>query len=121
MVLFSKPKLLRRFNSPEVVDGYYSASYTDMTVPMDIQASENAIKTNPEGDKAVEKLNAFSDEEIYVDCSETGRKADMLWHNGKWYQARSSVLCENTLLKHWESTFVECLEQDEPPETEGDA
>ena len=119
MIFFAKPQFLRRFKEPEIVEGYYNASYDDITLPANVQTLEDEIITASEGERSVRRLEMFSDERIMTDDPENRIKADMLWYQGKWYQCRSSVLCDTTILKHWDSVFVECLIQDAPPEAEG--
>ena len=118
MKFFKRPHLLRRYSRPEIVGGYTSIPYEDTTLPMDVQTLEDVVITTPDGSRSVQRLKVFCDTEILVENEEQQQKADRLWFQNKWFECRSSRLSENTPLRHWTSTFVECLFADDPPGSE---
>ena len=95
MNFFKRPYIVRRYLQPKNVRGYISIPYTDMTLPMDIQTMEDVVV------KAEQQ------------------KADRVWFQGKWFDCQSSRLSENTPLRHWTATFVQCLDHDREPGAAG--
>ena len=118
MNFFKKPYVLRRYSEPKIIQGYSSIPYEDSMLPMDIQTLEDQIITTPDGSKSVQRLKVFCDSIILVENEVKQQKADRIWFQDKWFECRSSRLSENTPLKHWTATFVECLDQEEAPNME---
>nr|DAE92145.1 MAG TPA: hypothetical protein [Myoviridae sp. ct5xZ3] len=115
MQLLKRPHLLRRYSKPKNVRGYISIPYSDLTLPMDVQTLENKATTTPDGTKSVQRLKVFCDDEILIENEAKQQKADRLWFQNKWFECDSSRLSENTPLRHYTATFVECLEQEAEP------
>lgn len=67
------------------------------------------------GSESVQRLKVFCDAELFTESEHRRRKADRLWFQNKWFDCQSSRLSENTPLRHWTATFVECLDQEDPP------
>ena len=118
MNFLKKPYIVRRYSEPTYIQGYSSIPYEDITLPMDIQTMDDSIKTTSDGREAVQRLKVFCDYEIYVESDDQQRKADRVWFQNKWFECLSSRLSENTPLRHWTATFVQCLDEEEPPEQE---
>lgn len=116
--LWKKPHILRRFTNPVSTGGYDFSGYEDIVIDSDIQTTDRSSTMGPDGDASVQRLKMFSDFEINVADEATGALGDLLWFQGKWFECRSSRLSENTFLKHWTSTFVQCKDQWAPPEGE---
>lgn len=117
MNFFRKPYTLRRYKEPKIIRGYHSIPYEEFTLPMDVQTMEDTVITTPDGSESVQRLKVFCDEEILVENTVRKQKADRLWFQGKWFECRSSRLSENTPLRHYTATFVECLDQEMGPES----
>lgn len=115
MQFFKKPRTIRRYSEPKNVKGYISIPYTEITLPMDIQTLENVDITTQDGTTSVQKLKAFCDEPILTESANNQQKADRVWFQGKWFDCTSCRLSENTPLKHYTATFIECLNQENPP------
>lgn len=115
MNFLKKPYHLRRYSKPEIIKGYSSIPYEDLTLPMDIQTLEDVTITTSDGSKSVQRLKVFCDNAILVESDAEQQKADRLWFQNTWFECKSSRLSENTPLKHWTATFVECLDREEPP------
>ena len=116
MHFFKRPRLIRRYSQPSNAGGYMVIPYEDITLPVDVQTLENTARTKADGTDSVQRLKAFCDYEILTENEHTQQKADRLWFQGTWFDCQSSRLSENTPLRHWTATFVECLDQDPPPE-----
>ena len=116
MKFLKREHMLRRYSQPIIVRGYSSIPYDDLTLPMDIQTLEDAVITTPDGNKSVQRLKVFCDSKILVEDIKNQQKADRIWFQDKWFECRSSRLSENTPLRHWTATFVECLDAEPDPE-----
>ncbi len=115
MIFFKQEYVLRHFQEPKVVKGYISTTYEEETVLMDIQTTENVDITEPDGTRSVQKLKVFCDKEIRVADVKKQQTADWVWFQGKWFECQSCRLSENTFLKHYLATFIECLDQKDGP------
>ncbi len=115
MDFLKRPYILRRYSQPKIVNGYSSIPYNDITLPMDVQTLEDTVVTGPDGSESIQRLKVFCDSEILVENTEKQQKADRLWFQDTWFECRSSRLSENTPLRHWTATFVECLDPDHEP------
>lgn len=116
MNFLKRPHQLRRYSKPQIVRGYSSIPYEDLTLPMDIQTLEDTVITTPDGNKSVQRLKVFCDSIILVENEERQQKADRLWFQDTWFECKSSRLSENTPLRHWTATFVECLDNEPGPQ-----
>ena len=112
MNFLKRPHTIRRYFKPTIVRGYSSIPYVDLTLPMDVQTLEDVVITTPDGSKSIQRLKVFCDSEILIESEAKQQKADRLWFQEKWFECRSCRLSENTPLKHYTATFVECLDQE---------
>ena len=112
MNFLKRPHTLRRYSEPVFVKGYSSIPYENLTLPMDVQTLEDVVITTPDGSKSVQKLKVFCDSEIFVESEAKQQKADRLWFQNKWFECKSCRLSENTPLRHYTATFIECLDQE---------
>lgn len=120
MNFFKKPKLIRRYLEPVNVRGYISIPFKNLTLLMDVQTLKDEVITTPDGEKSVQMLKVFCDEELLVENVSRKQKADRLWFQNKWFACRSCRLSENTPLIHYTATFAELLDCDEAPDHECD-
>lgn len=118
MNFLKRKHILRRYKAPVYVQGYSTIPYEDMTLPMDIQTTEDMILTTDDGSRAVQRLKVFCDSQILVEDEHKQQKADRVWFQGKWFECKSSRLSENTPLRHWTATFVQCLDHEDCPSQE---
>ncbi|MCI9180542.1 MAG: hypothetical protein HFG50_11165 [Lachnospiraceae bacterium] len=116
MNFLKRPYPLRRYLQPEIIRGYSSIPYEDLTLPMDVQTLSDEVITTPDGSKSVQRLKVFCDHKILVEDEHSQQKADRLWFQEKWFLCRSSRLSENTPLRHWTAEFVECLDAESGPD-----
>ena len=114
--LWKKKRTVRRYYDPVMEDGYSVPSHTDFQILADVQTTDRSSSTGSDGDISTQKIKVFTAEEMHVASEENGTPGDRIWFQGKWFECRSSRLSENTFLKHWTSTFVECTNAGDPPE-----
>lgn len=119
MDIFKRPHALRRYSTPTIEGGYATVPYEDIVLRMDIQTTDNSAETTPEGRRSVQRLKVFCDSEIIAEDEATRQKGDRVWFQGKWFECQSSRLSENTPLRHWTATFVQCLDSEPGPVEEG--
>lgn len=112
MNFLKKPHTIRRYSEPVFVKGYSSIPFEDLTLPMDVQTLEDVVITTSDGSKSVQKLKVFCDSKILVESEAKQQKADRLWFHNKWFECKSCRLSENTPLRHYTATFIECLDQE---------
>lgn len=115
MNFLKRPQLIRRYSKPSNLRGYISIPFEEKMLPMDVQTVEDVVRTTTDGSDSVQRLKVFCDYELLVENDHTQQKADRLWFQNKWFECQSSRLSENTPLRHWTATFVECLDQDGAP------
>ncbi len=80
---------------------------------MDIQTLENKVDTTHDGRDAVKRLKVFCDLEILAEDKDKQQKADRVFFQGKWFECQTSRLSENTPLRHYTATFVQCLDDED--------
>lgn len=115
MNFFKKKYVLRRYSTPQNMNGYITTPFADQLLLMDIQTVEAIVKPDTDGLETVQKLKVFCDFEIFVENDELQKKADRIWFQNKWFICISSRLSENTPLRHWTSMFIECQDKEEAP------
>lgn len=112
--LWKRKRILRRYTGHEVVNGYELVTHEDRIISADIQTTALSVTTGLEGDMAVQRIKVFTDTQLNV--ARDDLPGDRIWFQGRWFECRSTKLSENTFLKHWTSTFVECVNQEDAPE-----
>ncbi len=115
MNFFRRMHQFRRYGPPVWEDGYDEIPYTDFTTMADVQTTGKESKTSEDGTESLQRLKVFCDIELLTEDQETQQKADRLLFQGKWFDCTSSRLSENTPLRHWTATFVQCERQDPAP------
>ncbi len=80
---------------------------------MDIQTLENKVDTTQDGRDAIQRLKVFCDLEIFAENQAKQQKADRIFFQGKWFECQTSRLSENTPLRHYTATFVQCLDDED--------
>lgn len=112
--LWKKRHILRRYTGQQVVYGHEVTTHEDMVIRADIQTTDQSVSTGLDGDTATQRIKVFTDTQLNV--ARDNLPGDKIWFQGRWFECRSTKLSENTFLKHWTSTFIECMNQDEAPE-----
>jgi len=120
--LFKKSYTVRRHGPQEVIDGLTAAPYTDMTVRLDVQPlSSDELLALPEGDRTVRRVKSYGPDKLISANEFKGIPSDLLFYQGLWYECKSSVMWDHTMLRHYKSEFVILTEsqQSNPPEGGG--
>lgn len=117
--IWKKPRILRTYSTPVYQNGYIVENCTDQIVMLDIQTMSDTQRTTPEGDRPMQRIKTFGDAHIQI--AHDGIKADKVYFQGLWFECVASRLSENTVIRHWTSEFVECLDQPDPPTIGGGA
>lgn len=118
MKFLKRKHVLRRYSEPRFDKGYFTIPYTDFYIFADVQTTEDIVVTTDDGSKSVQRLKVFCDDKIFVENEAKKQKADRIWFQDKWFECQSSRLSENTPLRHWTATFVECLDAEDGPSFE---
>ena len=108
-MLFYKQYVLRRFEPSVYVRGHSTSKYADKPLHADIQTLQNVATTGESGAYSKQRVKVFSKDKIQIADKANGVRADWLYFQGKWFEAVSCRLSENTLLKHYTSEFEEIL------------
>ena len=117
MGLFKRTYIVRKHQPQTIMKGYVSSAYKDVKMRLNIQPlSNNDLMALPEGERTVKRIKAFGVEELASADEYTGARGDRLFYRGFWYECKSSVLWDHTLLSHYQSDFVICIDQEEPRE-----
>ena len=117
--LFKKPYTVRKYGQQTITNGYASSPYTDATMRLNVQPlSPNELMALPEGERTVKRVKTFGPIKLSSADELAGTPGDRLWYKGAWYECKSSVDWDHTLLSHFQSDFVMLAqdEQDPPPE-----
>lgn len=108
-MLFYKEYVIRRFQPSVYVKGHSTSEYEEKTLQADVQTLQNTSTTSESGAESRQRLKVFSKMKIQIADKRNGIRADWLYFQGRWFEAVSCRLSENTLLKHYTSEFEEIL------------
>lgn len=116
--LWKNKHILRRFSEPTYTGGYAVSSYTDITITANIQTPSRATSTATDGDYPHQTIKVFTETQLNTADDRTGTPADRIWFQDKWFECRTSRHSNDTFLHHWTAEFVECVAQDDAPDSE---
>jgi hypothetical protein len=108
--IWKKYYTLRRFKQQEFQNGYASSGYEDTKVFLDVQPDNNSSVVTPDGRRRTAGITAYGTFPIVVDNVEDGTKGDWLFYEGWWYECRSSMMYEHSIVSHYTSSFVAVTE-----------
>ena len=114
MVIFSKKHILRKFEMT-LDRGRESLSYKDCTIQGDVQNPSDQSSKEPSGSRREPRIKAWTDIPITPDDQLTGKHADWIWYDEKWWKCVNCRYSGNTLLSHYVSEFVR-VPENEPAE-----
>lgn len=104
--LFNRPCTLRRFEPPEAAGGYLTDGYRDRTVSLHLFPDQSDGLEAPEaGARRRGFLAGRGEIELFPADQNTGRRGDLVYWNGAWYECVSAVFWGHTLLSHWDYRF----------------
>jgi hypothetical protein len=114
--LFKRPYTVRKHGKQVIEKGYPSAPYTDVTARLDVQPlAPNELMALPEGERTVKRIKSFGPDKLASADNQAGVPGDRLFYRGEWYECKSSVRWDHTMLSHYRSDFALINEQPEPP------
>jgi len=114
--MFRREFTIRRFGADTVVDGYSHTTYEDIITRLNVQPlSADELLALPEGERRTKRLKAYGDMILTTADQSTGRRGDWLLYAGHWYECKSSVYWDHTILSHCKSEFVEVAEAETAP------
>lgn len=105
--LFNKNYWIRRFGVQREVKGYLTSGYEDFVASLNVHPlGTDAIQALPEGERKLKRLEAHGEVALLVGDEETGRKGDLLYYHGDWYECVSSQMWDHTILSHYNYQFI---------------
>ena len=117
--LFKRPYPIRKYMPQKIVRGYASAEFTDSIARLNVQPlTPDELMALPEGSRTVKRVKTFGSDKLSSADEFTGEPGDRLFYCGYWYECKSSVMWDHTMLRHYRSDFVILpqKEQTEPPQ-----
>ena len=117
--LFKRQYTMRVYKEQTVSGGHASAPFKDIVVRLNVQPlTPDELMALPEGERTVKRVKTFGPEMLASADEYTGTPGVRLFYRGYWYECKSSVLWDHTLLSHYRSDFVILpqREQEPPPE-----
>lgn len=117
--LFKKPYTIRRHTEQTIVNGYASAPYSDFITRLNVQPlTPDELAALPEGDRTVMRKKSYGPDKLISADEFEGVPGDRLFYNGHWYECKSSVMWDHTILSHYRSDFVVLPQCDQMPPPE---
>lgn len=105
--MFNSKYIVRRFGEQKNVRGYIAYPHTDFEASLHIHPTgSDQIIALPEGQRRVKRLEGHGEIELFTANADTGRKADLLYYRGDWYECVNSQPYDRTILAHWNYQFV---------------
>ena len=114
MVFFGSAYTMRRYEKDVIVNGYSApGTYTDSTVTLDVQSQYSVETPEDPGSRDSFTLKVFSDFAFRVSNQEEGVRADLIYYEGRWFEAAQCRESKN-VLPHWTSLFTLVPRSTEP-------
>lgn len=105
--LFNKNYWIRRFGVQREVKGYLTSGREDFVASLNVHPlGTDAIQALPEGERKLKRLEGHGEVALLVGDEESGRKGDLLYYHGNWYECVSSQVWDHTILSHYNYQFV---------------
>lgn len=105
--LFNKNYWIRRFGVQSEIKGYLISGHDDFIASLNIHPlGTDAIQALPEGERKLKRLEGHGEVALLVGDEESGRKGDLLYYHGNWYECVSSQAWDHTILSHYNYQFV---------------
>jgi hypothetical protein len=115
--LFKKPYTVRVYTAPQTITrGYASAPYSDKTMRLDVQPlTPDELLALPDGDRTEKRVKSFGPDKLTSADEFEGIPGVRLFYNGQWYECKSSVMRDHTILSHYRSDFVILPQREQMP------
>lgn len=105
--VFNKNYWIRRFGEQEEIRGYLTSLYKDFVASLNVHPpGADTMQALPEGQRHIKRLDGHGEVALVVANEKLGRKGDMLFYHGDWYECVSSQMWDHTLLSHYNYQFV---------------
>jgi hypothetical protein len=117
--LFKRTYPIRNYGGQVITDGYQSVEYADGAARLNVQPlSPDELLALPEGERTVKRVKTFGPDKFNSADEFTGTPATRLFYGGQWYECKSSVMWDHTILAHYRSEFVILPQFDQEAEPE---
>lgn len=105
--IFKKDYFIRRFGQQEIIRGHAVSDFEDIKTKLNVQPlNPDELQSLPEGERSVKRIKAFGHYPLRAADQTTETPGDWLYYKGCWYECKSSVDWDHTLLAHFRSEFV---------------
>lgn len=105
MNIFKQMYTVRRYKGTSWDSGTAETTYSDMQLPLDVQAKTRRNQDDASGRSTTGVLTVYSDVQLLPTEPDKQTTGDRLLYMGQWYACKSSIYWGNTILKHWISEF----------------
>ncbi len=107
ITLFNKKYWIRRFGEQRLVRGYLTNTHTDFVASIHVHPlGTDQQQALPEGERRLKHLEGHGIISLCVADERLNRKGDLLYYGGEWYECRSCVLWDHTILSHYNYQFM---------------
>jgi len=107
ITLFNKYYWIRRFGVQREVKGYLVSSNEDFVVHIHVHPlGTDQQQALPEGERRLKHLEGHGTVQLLVADERLNRKGDLLYYGGEWYECKSCVLWDHTILEHYNYQFM---------------
>lgn len=107
MNIFKKTYKVRTFGEQKKINGYAVSNSSETTALLNVQPlSPNELQALPEGERTIKRIKAFGSFPFTSANQYTGQQGDQLFYMGHWFECKSSVEWDHTMLAHYRSEFV---------------
>lgn len=106
ITIFNKKYWVRRFGTPQIIDGYTYATHSDFVASLNVHPGSDNIQTQEAGERDVMRLEAHGADVLRSANHDSGVKGDLLFYHGRWYECVSATEWDHTILSHWNYSFM---------------
>lgn len=105
--IFNKNYWVRRFGEQREVRGILTNGKSDFVASLNVHPlGTDQQLALPEGERKVKRLEGHGTSELVVADQNTGRKGDLLYYHGEWYECVNAQMWDHTVLCHTNYQFV---------------
>ena len=112
--LFKKLYTVLVYGAQTITRGYAAANYKPVTMRLDVQPlTPDEMMALPDGARTEKRIKTFGPDKLTSADEFTGTPGARLFYNGQWFECKSSVMWDHTLLSHYRSDFTILPERDQ--------
>ena len=104
--LFNRKYVVRRFGQQSEIQGFLHSNHKDIECSLHVHPATDSVRSESEGQRHLVYLQGHGNVPLVTADESTGRKADLLRYQGRWYECTSSEYWEHTLLSHYNYKFT---------------